>query len=144
MTGYARQIHPWFSWHRNFLFLYKYRFPEYIRYLYYCEEFSCTSDPFNFFQLRSRARRFLFHTTRSRMCLYSFLGLVNSFRWFSSCSRSAGIPSVFEHSLLSGYSARRISSFVLSSTYFPIYSHASNPADVSDIPFSATSERLDE
>jgi hypothetical protein len=21
MTGYARQIHPWFSWHRNFLFL---------------------------------------------------------------------------------------------------------------------------
>jgi hypothetical protein len=26
MTGYARQIHPWFSWHRNFLFLYKYRF----------------------------------------------------------------------------------------------------------------------
>jgi hypothetical protein len=47
MTGYARQIHPWFSWHRNFLFLYKYRFPESIRYLYYCEGFSCTSDPFN-------------------------------------------------------------------------------------------------
>jgi hypothetical protein len=21
MTGYAQQIHPWLSWHRNFLFL---------------------------------------------------------------------------------------------------------------------------
>jgi hypothetical protein len=47
MTGYAQQIHPWFSWHRNFLFLYQYRFPESIRYLYYCEEFSYTSDSFN-------------------------------------------------------------------------------------------------
>jgi hypothetical protein len=28
MTWYARQIHPWSSWHRNFLFRYKYRFPD--------------------------------------------------------------------------------------------------------------------
>jgi hypothetical protein len=28
MTWYARQIHPCFSWHRNFLFWYKYRFPD--------------------------------------------------------------------------------------------------------------------
>jgi hypothetical protein len=27
MTWYAQQIHPWLSWYRNFLFLYKYRFP---------------------------------------------------------------------------------------------------------------------
>jgi hypothetical protein len=47
MTGYARQIHPWLSWHRNFLLLCQYRFPEFIRYLYYCEGFSCTSDSFN-------------------------------------------------------------------------------------------------
>jgi hypothetical protein len=50
MTGYAQQIHPWLSWHRNSLFLYKYRFPEYIRYLYYCEVFSSTSDSFNLFK----------------------------------------------------------------------------------------------
>jgi hypothetical protein len=47
MIGYARQVYLWLSWHRNFLFLYNYRFLESIRYLYYCEGFSCTSDSFN-------------------------------------------------------------------------------------------------
>jgi hypothetical protein len=144
MTGYARQIHPWFSWHRNFLFLYKYRFPAIYDIFIFFEGLSFTSEPFNFLSASLRARRLLFFTTRSWMCLYSFLGLVNSFRCFSSCSSSAGISSVFEHSLLSGYSARRISSFVLSSTDFPIDSHASNPADVSDRRFSDTAKRLDE
>jgi hypothetical protein len=67
-----------------------------------------------------------------------------SFVIHTSRFSSAGISSVFEHSLLSGYSARRISSFVLSSTDFPIDSHASNPADVSDRRFSDTAKRLDE